>query len=246
MSDDLLVLIQQWQYVLTGFETPEGVSIGRGVRQGCKIALFLWCALMTDFLLRASDHIGSTFVKQFCTLHADDLHLCSLFYSEVELKAALHSFGQIIHLLRDLDLELSPSKSKAMWTIVGCHKRRIQAKHTIKQGDKLCLVIPLPDATHVHVPLVNSTIYLGVSISYGRFEQDTMQLRLRAARNGFHKLKPWLVGRRHLSTRGRPRLWRQCIWPMATYGLASTGITSTSMKTFMQAIATQIREVGNL
>lgn len=54
VSNDLLVLLQQWhmdcEYVLTGFVEPEGIPISRGVHQGCKVAPFLWCVLMTDYL----------------------------------------------------------------------------------------------------------------------------------------------------------------------------------------------------
>lgn len=247
VSTDLIILLQQWhmdcEYILTGFQSPEGVPIGRGVRQGCKIAPLLWCVLMADYLMTASDRLGSDFIKQFCTLYADDLHLCSTFHSKHEFEVTLQCFGKMIALLKDLDLELSPEKSKALCTMVGPLKRDLQAQHFLTIGGRVHLQIPMPDHTMVHVPLVTSTIYLGICISYHHFELETMQLRLRAARNGFGKLKKWLVGRKHLTTGGRLRLWRQCVWPIATYGLAGTGITRISLREFTQTMTMQIRQV---
>lgn len=137
---------------------------------------------MVHFLRLSGQQLGPRWVKEAATIFADDIHLAYHFSIEVELHAILSSFGIMLSLLETRGLTVNESKSKAliMWT--GSQVRRIKSRLLTHRGSQLCLIIPKPNGEQYLMPVVKSTIYLGIILTYGNGAVDTMNTRIRAAR----------------------------------------------------------------
>ena len=84
------------------------------------------------------------------------------------------------------------------------------------------------------IPVKQKSIYLGVMISYGNFELQTMQLRLKAGVSQFKRLQKWLCGRGSISLRLKLRIFQQCVLSCITYGILYIGVTPQGLRLFRQ------------
>lgn len=248
ISDDLLTLLQEWHmncqyHICEGGETHP-VSIGRGIRQGCRIAPTLWAIFMAHFLRLAGAKLGPSWVKRAATIFADDIHLGYHFTSVIELHAVLQCFGTMTELLESLGLVINATKSKALIHWTGPKVRQLKHEILHTRGQITYLKVPRTGQPPYLLPLTNKTIYLGISISYGQFAADTMQYRVKAAQTAFARLKRWLTGKRGLSIRWRIRLWYQSVWTVLTYGLLATGLTTQSCNQFHIVVTKMIRRIA--
>lgn len=153
-------------------------------------------------------------------------------------------FGTMLHLLESLGLTINETKSKALLHWTGRQVRIIKSHILTRKGHQTCLIIPKPDGTSYHLPLVKSTLYLGVQLTYGCSAAETMTTRIQAARTAFVRLKRWLTGRRGLSLKWRLKLWKQSAWSILSYGLLATGITASSQHQLTVAVTQMIRQIA--
>ena len=89
----LLCLIRTWHecthynLIFQGQTYP--IPVGKGVRQGCKIAPHLWLAYMDKFLYELVLLTGPEWIQQSITLYADDIHIGCQFTSAQTLRLHL-------------------------------------------------------------------------------------------------------------------------------------------------------------
>ena len=79
---------------------------------------------------------------------------------------------------------------------------------------------------HVRVPIKKQCLYLGTMLSYGDFQKQTVELRVKAGWNNFRRLQPWLCRKHKISLALRLKLMKTCIVPTICYGIFYTGLTS--------------------
>ena len=103
---------------------------------------------------------------------------------------------------------------------------------------------PLPLA---YAPTID---YLGVVMSYGAFEQRSMEKRLHAAKANQAQLAKFLYGRKGLTQTHRISMYRTCVRSAATYGFPAVSLTHKSLKALhafelktLQAIARSPRHI---
>ena len=82
---------------------------------------------------------------------------------------------------------------------------------------------------------------VGIKLSYGAFELQSMRARITRAEQVFGSLRHVLRTCGPLSTEQRLRMYRVCVSPALYYGLASVGMTAATLKMLVTAQAQHLR-----
>ena len=160
--------------------TPQGIPVSRGVRQGCCSAPFLWATTMVLLLDKLQQTIPLNWIRDHVTIYADDLHFFCLFKDETELHDALRFFDAIL-AIGQLGLTLSAQKSCILLKGKGAgffrwNKSAVDMSQKTNPCLKLC-------SGSVRVPIKKQCLYLGTMLSYGDFQKQTVELRVKAGWN---------------------------------------------------------------
>ena len=199
ISQVLVTLLGEWHvntaYIVHDGVTQHRVATGRGVRQGCRAAPVLWSSHTLHLFYKLRDLIDENWVKQCLTAFADDIHCCEVFRSEAQLQAALHRVGLLLDTLELLGVQLSLEKSHAIIKIGGTNCREIQRRYILIDALGPHILIPRTNGTTSRLPVRTQAKYLGVMVGYQSFEQKTVQMRIKAARHSFARLRRWLCAK---------------------------------------------------
>ena len=247
ISEEHIQLLSAW-HERTSYhvQTDHGfqpIAIGKGVRQGCKAAPSLFNFFLYLFLQEVCKVLPPAWVKSHLTAYADDCHVCGIFRTTEDFEFIRQAFGVLFATLRSLDMLVNPEKSVAILAMSGSthRKHRRTCVHRDMQGEKLR--IDVPNADPVFVPIQRSTKYLGVIVSYGCFEDASLQHRRQLMHIGFQRLKKWLTGRHALSIHKKFQLWRSCILPILTYGIFAVGFTSKGLHQTLTSMTVMLRQL---
>ena len=245
MSDDIANLLTSLhtgtQYHLFHSGEYHAIQTGKGVRQGCKVAPLLWCCYMLRFMHAVADRLGPAWVKSNLTLFADDLHIGVIFHSSEEFYETIQTLGTVLDILEDLGMTINLSKTAAQMKVAGTSFRKHVAQVVTRTTDGACIQIPRQKGS-ASVHLEQRTKYLGVLVSYGAFEEQTIATRLSAGITAFRRLRPWLI-RKQIQLKHRLRLWHTCIFPVLTYGIFPIGLTYSGLHKLQQLMYKQLRHV---
>ena len=143
-------------------------------------------------------------------------------------------FGFLVDAIHDLGLVLSPSKSCIIFTGSGTRYQfwRTKLLRTFQDGMRV-FQLETSRGT-LPIPVKKQCIYLGVLVSYGKFDLQTMQMRLKSGVAQYKRLQKRICGRGSISLRLKLRIFQQCVIPCITYGLPFIGVTPTGLKMFRQ------------
>ena len=72
-------------------------------------------------------------------------------------------------------------------------------------------------------PFVNKIKYLGVKLSYGSFEQATLQYRLQEGNVKLQKVRKYVHNRRTSGPKARLHIWNATVWAAVASGLVTSG-----------------------
>ena len=194
------------------------------------------------YLHDLSAYIPWEWICSHLNLYADDFQVWGLFHNLSELNELMRNFGIIMELLQRKGLIINTNKSAVLLTMSGTSCRPHRSKLTWRDQKGEWIQIQGP-TTAFELPVVASTKYLGVMISYAHMEQDTMRYRLRLARLAFSRLRKWLTARRGLATAARLQLWKTCILPVVSYGIFTLGVTKAGLQLFQTAIFSMLRQI---
>jgi len=246
ISQVLITLLSEWHvhtaYIVNDGTVQQRVTTGRGVRQGCRAAPVLWSSHTLHVFYKLRDLIDETWIKQCLTVFADDFHCCEVFRSEVQLQDALHRIGILLDTLELLGVQLSLEKSHAIIKIGGTNCRDIQRKYILTDNHGPYLLIPRGSGSMSRLPVRTQAKYLGVMVGYNLFEHKTIQMRIKAARHSFARLRRWLCAKQ-LSKKTRLQLWHSCVFSTLVYGIFPTGFTQTDLLQMQQCILTMYRQL---
>ena len=154
----------------------------------------------------------------------------------------------VVSLLRKFGLQVNPSKSQAMLMIQGAGSDKLRQTWTYqtKIDGKTVTKLRIPGAPHSeHVTLVKHTDYLGITLTYGRIEEITMQRRTGVAQGNFDRLRRILNNRRVLNSRQRLGLWQATVLPSLNYGILAVGVSKLSLERYHGIIMRHIRSITN-
>eukprot|EP00435_Cladocopium_sp_Y103_P022243 s4358_g5.t1 len=216
------------------------IAVGKGVRQGCKIAPTLWACLVHLLFSRLAPIVGWDWLLQHVTAFADDFHIGGQFSCEAELRLLLTNIGHVLDALEDLHLIIQCSKSHMIFGLSGTSHRHVLRDLLRHDPDGHTFALLRPKGTTSYFPVVKHAKYLGVVVGYGPFESLTMQHRIRAGKLAFHRLRPWFKSRA-IGTHAKLHLWKQCIYTVLTYGLLATHVTPQGLKDLQLEILRMIR-----
>eukprot|EP00438_Fugacium_kawagutii_P010194 Skav234226 [mRNA] locus=scaffold1464:222296:226312:+ [translate_table: standard] len=90
------------------------------------------------------------------------------------------------------------------------------------------------------IPVVSKTRYLGVQISYGLIEEQTVMYRLEQATANFHRIRRWLRCRT-IKRETRLAIWRSCVWSSMVYGIFAVGFQQKHIHLLQQTAFRHIR-----
>lgn len=109
------------------------VQVGPGVRQGCKIAPWLFNTFLVIFLHDLSAHLSLERICANLNLYADDFQLCVVNFvvlQNSELHTLLRNFGIIMELLQSKGLIINTNKSAVLLTMGGTSFRPTRSQLT--------------------------------------------------------------------------------------------------------------------
>ena len=238
LDSSLLTLLMKWhqdtRYHLDINNSHRSIPVMRGVRQGCPAAPYLWSCTMALLLDRLSCKIPLWWLQKHVTVFADDIHAASVFTNEAGMLESIRYFGYLVDAIHDLGLVLSPSKSCIIFTGSGTRYQFWRSKLLCTSNSGIRVFQLATSRGTLPIPVKQKSIYLGVMISYGNFELQTMQLRLKAGVAQFKRLQKWLCGRGSISLRLKLRIFQQCVLSCITYGILYIGVTPQGLRLFRQ------------
>ena len=218
------------------------VSMQRGVRQGCTLAPLLF-TIFTCFL---SDVIGDRtdrqWMLQHLTLYADDTHASWEIRHGSDLRFVEHSIRSIYSVFQEFGMCVNASKSVLVLGLHGsaCKTWIQQRLQSTGQGKFMHFGTPLRPLC---VPVYNEMCYLGIIASYGSFEVQTMNHRLRIAAGSRQRLIKVLHSSRYLSVRQRLALYAACVRSSSLYGVVAVGFTHKSLELLRKMEQAHVRAI---
>ena len=94
------------------------------------------------------------------------------------------------------------------------------------------------------VPIVDEHMYLGIKLSYGRFEDLSIKHRLSLGNASQTTLRPWYANVRGVGLRMKFGVWTLCVAPCQLYGLGYAGLAEHRVRSFVAQCMHQLRHVG--
>ena len=148
--------------------------------------------------------------------------------TQADLEQAFQSIRLIFRMYERFGMQVNPSKSGVILDIRGLLGRSLLAGHVQGPKDNRRLVLGPPHDQLV-IPVKTSMTYLGVQISYGNYEDETLAARLKVAQGTRCRILKVLHGRRYLTQTKRLQLYFLCVRTAAHYGLLPVGITASGL-----------------
>ncbi|CAE7334464.1 unnamed protein product, partial [Symbiodinium microadriaticum] len=169
----------------TAFDTVPRDELGRalswaGVRQGCTLAPLLYVIFSAYLISKLQARLPADWVRNHLTLYADDSHASFEISSTDDIIRSMHIIKCLFDVYREHGMCVNPLKSGVVLGVRGLKATELLNRHLQGKGDQQCLVIGL-GKDELRIPVKTSMTYLGICVSYGNFEQETLSARLKVA-----------------------------------------------------------------
>ena len=230
-----------YSLICQGIEEP--IQVGRGLRQGCKAAPFLWNCQIHAFLSELERRTTTQWVRICVNFYADDGQMGNTFDSIETLQQLMKNLCITLELMTEFGLTINPQKCVALLSITGSSCRQMRNSMICRHQGTDWLKISAEDHQSFQFPIATQAKYLGTIMSHARFEDSTTKHRIQLSKIAFGRLHRWLTGSGGLTTRQRLKLWSTCIYPVLSYGLCAIGITSTGLQRIQQHMYMTIRQL---
>ena len=240
-------LLSHWHQKTVYFVQHSGcdipVEVGKGVRQGCRAAPWLFNCFLLFYLQELSSQVPMEWIQSNVNLFADDSTFGGIFTSLPELLQILHYIDVALRLLQSWGLQVNDKKSAALLALVGSSSRRVRSDLVLRNGMQEWLKIGAGGTDPFLIPIVRKTKYLGAIMSYHTPEDDTLTHRISLARTAFSRLQKWLTRQKGLATQQRLQLWTTCVYSVLSYSICTIGITISGLQKFTKCMFSMIRQV---
>ncbi len=218
------------------------VTSRRGVRQGCALAPTLWVLITLAVTRALGSYTSPEWVQECATLFADDLMLHYAFYSREALEKFLPILARCLDILGELGLQVQHGKTQVIIAGRGRQYKLWRRRNTRKTRDGPRLILWTGKGTSLQLPIVDSATYLGIKVSYGNYEKQTLQHRLAAAQAQRARLLR-VLHHKGLPTKRRLQLWVTCIRSAALYGLHAVGLPQRQLERLTMTFTRHIRAI---
>ena len=220
----------------------ECVAMSRGLRQGCPLAPMLYSAWVCHFCQELDNLIDPQFTSTHVSIFADDKHLFWEIHSRQHMQKAIQQLRNVISVLVKRGMQVSFQKSAVVYAMRGRLAEEMVGLHTGWHKGARCFKLRI-GSQMLHLPIHDRLTYLGVVLSYGAFEMQTVQHRIAKASKSFGMLSKTLRVNGVLSICQRLRVYRACIWTSLAYGVTAVGFTAGSLKQILSTVYVQLRKV---
>ena len=205
-----------------------------GIKQGCKLSPTLFSMLTGTMFRELAQLAGTDAVLQFLTGYADDLTVHRDIHSWQDLLKAHQLITDLLEVVRQHGFQVNANKCSVMLKLVGRRAATAYKQFTYWRT--------APDGTTHRMwrlgstkaqegfPFVPKIKYLGVKLSYGNFEQATLQYRLQEGNVKLQKVRKYVHNRRTAGPKARLHIWNATVWATVASGLADVGLTADTTK----------------
>lgn len=215
----------------------------KGIRQGCRAAPFLWVVYCAHMLMSLAPTVGWDWIRRHLTLFADDMCTHQMIDSIESFEQYISNLGALFDALTEAQLTLNLDKTFAVLRLKGPLSAKLMRRFVIRTKTGAFLQVPRKTGECTKIRLVKVVRYLGVTVSYHNFEQETMNHRLKTSQNAMHLLHRWLFSNKSMRAHQKHRLWLQCIFSCAKYGLIATGFNENTLKQLFRFCILAIRRL---
>ena len=199
----------------------------------------LW-ALYSGYVLRRMDKeridVGKT-----NTTYADDFHFSWTITSVAEFDKAYAAVKHVLQVLQQRGLSVSADKTVIILDIRGKHAKKTLRRYVVKTSKGRCIRVKFGTQC-LDLKIVASHVYLGIKISFRKFEMATAQHRMQLARGVFSRLKT-ILRCQAVPQYLRLRLSQSCVPPCLLHGLDCAGITEVIAGKIRSLVTQQLRQI---
>ena len=213
------------------------VTSTTGIKQGCKLSPTLFSMSTGTMFRELAQLAGTEAVLKFLTGYADDLTVHRDIHSWQDLLQAHQLITDLLVVVRRHGFQVNANKCSVMLKLVG---RRAAAAY--KQFTYWRLG---STKAQEGFPFVQKIKCLGVKLSYGNFEQATLQHRLQEGNVKLQKVRKYVHNRRTAGPKARLHISNATVWATVASGLADIGLTTDTATKLRAWHAAKIRAVLN-
>jgi hypothetical protein len=244
VTDSLCCLIMQWHdhnhYKIKHHGLEATVLLIRGVRQGCCLAPLLFAVFSCYLFEELAKETSADWVRDFCIAFADDTSYTWEAVSPAGLDYVARSVRSVFRVFNKRGMRVNADKSAFLIQVRGklCHEwlaRLLVVRAGVQMINLGTGLEPL------WLPRQSMIPYLGVVVSFGNFEKQTVSKRLSAFRTARTRLIKILHDRHKLPAVLRLRLYGCCVRSVLLYGLHVVGLPSEQLRRVRGADAKSIR-----
>ncbi|CAE7553320.1 unnamed protein product [Symbiodinium sp. CCMP2592] len=149
-------------------EHVESIGTSNGVRQGCGLAPSLWTLFTCLILRKLSVHIPLSCI----TAYADDLLIQWIINTQDQLLAARRAISYVFQVLQEFGMKISVEKTVVLLGLRGKQVRNLLRQFVVHDPHKGRVFRVPMETGEVRLPIVTQHTYLGVQLSYDRFEHQ--------------------------------------------------------------------------
>ena len=252
--DAIATVLLQWlvnaRYEIHHRGGRKWIPTTRGVRQGCKASPIEWTAFLVKLLIRLGQNVvtGTTltpedWLRRHLIAYADDLLFCWEINCIQDLIDILQHVATIMDTLETHGLKISMDKTVILLRVVGTAARSQLKKLLVHRNGSRWIAIYRQNSTS-WLRVVDSHVYLGVCVSFGALEKQTLKHRLSIGRAAYRRLQRWFVGRHQLTSAQLARIWATSIRTSYSHGLAFVGLTQEGLTNICNRMKADVRSLA--
>ena len=218
----------------------EQVRTARGVHQGSGLSPLLW-SIYSGFLLKRIEAAGLP-IAEANTTYADDFHFGWTIDSVQSPYRAYQEATIVLRTLHEHGLQVSADKTVILLELRGKHSKKAMGKYIVKTHRGRCLRFCFANQ-RMDLRIVNSHVYLGACISFRKFEQESVNHRVKIAKGSFARLKSVLTSR-VVPLHKRLELWRSCVVTTLVHELDNMVLSHAQANKLRVLTVQQVRQIA--
>ena len=219
-----------------------GTQTTNGIKQGCRLAPFLWSYFTAAYLRRIINLRELQWVLQTLTLFADDIWVNWVIKKASDFRKVVQDLELLLTTLEAMHLTVNFRKTAVLLKLVGSDAAGLLKEFTSYQAGQLHLHLTV-SGRHCTIPARTHHEYLGTVVSYADRVSRNVRKRQQAGQARQQAIRRVLNGHHILSDRHRISLWRSCVYSSALYSLPCVGCHDKSLAALDSALVRHLRAI---
>ena len=219
-----------------------GTQTTSGIKQGCRLAPFLWIYFTVAYLGRLATLRDLQWVLRTLTLFADDVWGSWIIRQASDFRAVLQDLELMLSTLEAMHLTVNYRKTAVLLKLVGPEAAQLLKDHTSYRAGQLHLHLQV-SGRPCTLPVRTHHEYLGTVVSYADRVSRNVRKSQQAGQTRQQALRRVLNGHHVLSAKHRISLWRSCVYSSALYSLPCVGCHDKSLAALDSALVKHLRAI---